>query len=76
MGFQFKNTEIEGLLVVLPHHHEDERGNMTKVFHQETFLEHGLKCDFGETMITTNLYKNVVRGFHFQRPPYTQVKLY
>lgn len=76
MGFTFKETEIPGLLIVEPHYHADERGSNMKTFHKETFEARGLKCDFGETMITTNLCKNTIRGFHFQRPPYTQCKLY
>lgn len=76
MGFEFLKTEIPGLLIVTPHYHEDERGSNMKTFHKETFEAQGLKCDFGETMITTNLQKNTIRGFHFQRPPYTQCKLY
>lgn len=76
MSFEFKDTDIPGLLIVEPHFHEDERGSNMKTFHKETFQKKGLKCDFGETMITTNLHKNTIRGFHFQRPPYTQCKLY
>lgn len=76
MGFTFTETKIPGLLIVEPHYHSDERGSNMKTFHKETFKAQGLKCDFGETMITTNQYKNVIRGFHFQRPPYTQCKLY
>ena len=76
MSFEFEETKIPGLLVVRPHYHEDLRGSNMKTFHKETFEKQGLKCDFGETMITTNLEKNVIRGFHYQRPPYTQCKLY
>lgn len=76
MAFTFEETQISGLYIVKPHYHQDERGSNMKTFHKETFLEKGLKCDFGETMITTNLHKNVIRGFHYQRPPYTQCKLY
>lgn len=76
MAFEFIESEIKGLYVVKPHYHEDNRGSNMKIFHAETFIEKGLKCDFGETMITTNLHKDVIRGFHYQKPPYTQSKLY
>lgn len=76
MSFQFEETKIPGLLIVRPHYREDQRGSNMKTFHKETFEKRGLKCDFGETMITTNNKKNVIRGFHYQRPPYTQCKLY
>ena len=76
MAFTFEETKIPGLLIVYPHFHGDERGSNMKTFHKDTFEEHGLKCDFGETMITTNKVKGTIRGFHYQRPPYTQSKLY
>ena len=76
MGFSFKETPIPGLLIVEPHYHGDLRGSNMKTFHKEVFEAQGLKCDFGETMITTNAHRNTIRGFHFQRPPYTQCKLY
>ena len=76
MGFIFEETKIPGLLIVRPHYHEDKRGSNMKTFHKESFEERGLKCDFGETMITTNKHKNVIRGFHYQSPPYSQCKLY
>lgn len=76
MPFEFQETEIPGLYIVKPHYHEDQRGSNLKLFHKETFQKQGLKCDFSETMITTNMYKNVIRGFHYQKPPYTQSKLY
>lgn len=76
MPFTFTETEIPGLYIVQPHFHQDQRGSNLKTFHKPAFAEKGLPCDFGETMITTNLHKNVIRGFHYQRPPYTQYKLY
>ncbi len=76
MAFSFEGTIIPGLYIVRPHYHEDKRGSNLKTFHKETFQAKGLDCDFGETMITTNLMPNTIRGFHYQRPPYTQCKLY
>lgn len=76
MSFAFKETEIPGLYVIQPHFHQDHRGSNLKTFYKPTFQEMGIPCDFEETMIITNLHKNVIRGFHFQRPPYAQCKLY
>lgn len=76
MAFEVKETAINGLFIIFPHYHADERGSNMKTFHKETFENYGLRTDFYETMITTNVQKNVIRGFHFQRPPYTQTKLY
>lgn len=76
MGFKFTETDIPGLLIVEPHYYADHRGSNMKTFHRQTFEAQGISCDFGETMITTNAEKNTIRGFHFQYPPYSQVKLY
>lgn len=76
MAFKFKELDIKGLYIIEPHYYADQRGSNMKTFHKETYAAQNIKCDFEETMITTNLHKNVIRGFHFQRPPYTQCKLY
>lgn len=76
MPFTFERTEIEGFFIIRPHYHEDQRGSSMKLFHKQTFEGKGLKCDFGETLISTNLLKNTIRGFHYQMPPYAQSKLY
>lgn len=76
MAFSFEKTKIPGLLIVHPHFHVDERGSNLKTFHRETYETEGLKCDFGETMITVNKVRGTIRGFHYQKPPYTQCKLY
>lgn len=75
MSFIFEGTMIPGLYIVKPHYYGDERGSNLKTFHRETFEEHGLKCDFGETMVATNMMYGTIRGFHYQKPPYTQYKL-
>lgn len=75
-GYEFEQTSIEGLYIIRPQFHWDERGYNLKSFHRDSFKNQGLDCDFGETMMAMNKEIGTIRGFHFQRPPYSQIKLY
>ena len=52
----------------------DNRGKFVKLFHEETFLKFGLRVDFKENYYSVS-QKNVIRGMHFQLPPYEHAKL-
>ena len=53
---------------------KDERGTFVKTFHQDVFDKHGLITDFAEEYYSCSK-KGVLRGFHFQLPPYEHVKI-
>lgn len=74
MIYDFKESEIKGVFLLEPHVHTDIRGSITKIFHKESFEMLGLACDWGESLVTENYHKGVIRGFHFQKPPYCQAK--
>lgn len=68
------NTHIEGLVVIEPSVFGDERGYFYESFNKNKFKEAGLSFEFiqdNEAMST----KGVLRGLHFQLPPYSQTKL-
>lgn len=64
--FEFKNTEIEGLIEVTPFNADDVRGCFTKDYSKEIFENNGIKHDLQEVFYTTS-YKGVIRALHFQR---------
>lgn len=64
--FEIKNTEIIGLLDIVPFCAEDVRGNFVKDYSCELFKEVGLKYDIKETFYTKS-HKGVIRALHFQR---------
>ena len=66
--------ELKGVYLLTPNIFRDSRGRISKVFHKNSFEELNLECDWGETLITENYKKGIVRGFHFQEPPYAQAK--
>lgn len=64
--FEFKETEIKGLIEVTPFNADDIRGCFTKDYSKEIFEANGIKHDLMEVFYTTS-YKGVIRALHFQR---------
>lgn len=71
---QIEKTEIEGLLIIKPKVFEDDRGHFFESFNATIFLENGLPTEFVQDNQSLS-NKNVLRGLHFQSPPYAQGKL-
>ncbi|MBI2281036.1 MAG: dTDP-4-dehydrorhamnose 3,5-epimerase [Bacteroidetes bacterium] len=71
---QIEKTEIDGLLIITPKVFEDERGHFFESFNKNIFLKNGIDTDFVQDNQSLS-YKNVLRGLHFQNPPYAQAKL-
>lgn len=68
-------TKIEGLLILEPKVYGDDRGYFLESFNKNTFKSlTNLDLDFvqdNESMSS----KGVLRGLHFQKPPFAQGKL-
>jgi dTDP-4-dehydrorhamnose 3,5-epimerase len=71
---QFETNEFEGVFIIKPRVFEDERGYFFESFNKNVFKENGLNIDFVQDNESLS-QKNVLRGMHFQRPPYAQGKL-
>ena len=67
-------TAIDGLLVIKPRVFEDARGYFFESFSQRDFDAQVGKVNFVQDNESMSSY-GVMRGLHFQRPPYTQSKL-
>lgn len=67
-------TAIEGLLIIEPKVFHDTRGYFFESFSQREFEEKVRKIYFVQDNESMSSY-GVMRGLHFQRPPYTQSKL-
>ena len=68
-------TAIEGVVIIEPTIYGDERGYFFESFNEERFLkEVGVNTRFVQDNESMSSY-GVMRGLHFQRPPYTQSKL-
>lgn len=67
-------TGIEGLLVLKPRLFSDARGFFFESFSQRTFEEKVCATRFVQDNESKSVY-GVVRGLHFQLPPFAQSKL-
>ena len=67
-------TAIEGLVIIEPKVFKDARGYFFESFSQREFEEKVRKVNFVQDNESMSSY-GVMRGLHFQRPPYTQSKL-
>lgn len=67
-------TPIEGLLVIEPQVFHDSRGYFMEAYNEERYRAAGIDVRFVQDNQSCSTY-GVVRGLHFQRPPYTQSKL-
>lgn len=72
---EVKKTEIEGVLIIEPKVFGDARGYFLESFNAKEFAEKtGMNINFVQDNESMSSY-GVMRGLHFQRPPYTQSKL-
>lgn len=67
-------TDIEGLAVIEPSVFSDARGYFFEAFNQKVFNAEVAPVEFVQDNESKSSY-GVVRGLHFQRPPYVQAKL-
>lgn len=70
----FTKTPIEGLIIIEPKVFEDERGYFFESYNKNEFKENGITSNFIQDNQSLS-QKGVLRGLHFQRPPYAQAKL-
>ena len=67
-------TKIDGLLILEPRIFEDSRGYFFESFSQKDFNQQVGPVVFVQDNESKSSY-GVMRGLHFQRPPFTQSKL-
>lgn len=68
------NTEIEGLRVVNNFHVNDNRGVFVKTYNKNQFANEIGVFELRESYYSIS-HKNVIRGMHFQIPPFDHGKL-
>lgn len=69
------NTAIEGVLIIEPRVFGDSRGYFFESFNLRDFRQQtGIDVDFVQDNESLS-HQGVVRGLHFQRPPFSQAKL-
>ncbi len=67
-------TDIEGVLIIEPRLFNDARGYFFESYNRKNYEEAGITADFVQDNESCST-RGVMRGLHFQRPPYAQAKL-
>ncbi len=71
---EISKTALDGLLIIKPDVFRDDRGYFFESFNIEKFSKEGLDVTFMQDNESLSM-KGVIRGLHFQIPPFEQAKL-
>lgn len=71
---KFIKTEIPDVVILEPTVYKDDRGYFFESYNKEQFDKHVGEVNFIQDNQSKSV-KGVLRGLHFQRPPFTQAKL-
>jgi len=75
MKITVTETPINDLVIIEPRRFGDERGWFVETYNAAEMSEAGLDYVFVQDNQAYNSKAGVVRGLHFQKPPYAQAKL-
>jgi len=71
---KFSQTTLSGCHLIEIDVFQDDRGSFNKIYNEHNFIENGITETFKEQFYTVS-NENVIRGMHFQVPPYDHCKL-
>ena len=71
----FHKTGLQGAYAIEPKRIEDSRGFFARAWCQKEFEKAGLETNFVQCNLSFNVSKGTVRGMHFQKHTYQEVKL-
>lgn len=66
---------IDGLLLLNPKRHRDERGYFVETYNKATFGNIGIDLAFVQDNQSHSIHAGTIRGLHFQARPHAQAKL-
>lgn len=72
---QAEALSIPDVKILTPKKHGDHRGFFSEVYNRKALESAGIDLDFVQDNHSLSAEKGVVRGLHFQSPPYAQDKL-
>lgn len=71
---EFEKQSIEDLILIKPQVFGDDRGFFMEGYNKKIFTENGIDVEFVQDNYSRS-QKGVLRGLHFQLPPFAQDKL-
>jgi len=72
---KFQKLEIEGAYLIELEEFKDERGSFARQFCKKEMTKYGIDFDIKQCNISKNYRKGVLRGMHYQKEPYPEVKM-
>ncbi|WP_370878584.1 dTDP-4-dehydrorhamnose 3,5-epimerase [Pararhizobium capsulatum] len=66
---------LDGIVEITPLRLSDERGYFSEVWNAKRFSDHGFDLEFVQDNQSYSAEKGVLRGLHYQLPPFAQDKL-
>ena len=67
--------DIPDVKLIVPPKFGDERGFFSETYNQQRFSDHGIDMTFVQDNHSLSADVGVLRGLHFQKPPFAQDKL-
>lgn len=72
---EIRHLGLDGVFEILPEKFGDERGFFSETYNTRALSESGIELNFVQDSHSFSAQKGVLRGLHFQTPPYAQDKL-
>ena len=72
---EIKERELKGTFEINCKPHLDSRGFFMRTFDETIFKEHGISRNWVQENHSRSESKGIIRGLHFQLPPFTETKL-
>lgn len=72
---RFEETPIEGVWVIDPERHADERGFFARTWDADEFRAQGLNGQVVQCSVSFNGARGTLRGLHYQEAPHQEAKL-
>jgi dTDP-4-dehydrorhamnose 3,5-epimerase len=72
---EIRRLALPEVLLITPVKHGDQRGFFSETYSRKALAEHGFDKAFVQDNHSLSGKRGILRGLHFQRPPYMQDKL-
>jgi dTDP-4-dehydrorhamnose 3,5-epimerase len=68
-------TSLPGVKILTPRRFRDHRGFFAETYSRRTLAAAGITTEFVQDNLSVSTVAGTVRGLHFQKPPFAQVKI-
>jgi dTDP-4-dehydrorhamnose 3,5-epimerase len=75
MSFSIRHLGLPGVVEITAQQHGDDRGVFCEVWNAAEFARQGIAVDFVQDNHSVSHQRGVMRGLHYQLPPFAQAKL-